>query len=80
MHSFTLLTVNADGHPIMGRLHRPEDEKRMPVIIARQHFAQWLNATPANASQFMQTTPADLLRGQPAPRGGIAQPVNLSLF
>jgi hypothetical protein len=42
--------------------------------------AQWLNATPENASQFMQITPADLLRGQPAPRSGIAPPVNLSLF
>ena len=79
-HSFTLLTVNADGHPIMGRLHRPGDEKRMPVIVEPGQYKQWLNATPANAMQFMQTTPANLLRGLPAPRGGIAVPTNLSLF
>jgi len=78
--SFTLLTVNADGHPIMGRLHRPDDEKRMPVIVAPGQYAQWLNATPANAMQFMQPTPAHLLRAQPAPREGPAKPINMSLF
>ncbi|MGF6782332.1 SOS response-associated peptidase family protein [Paraburkholderia sp. GAS334] len=26
--SFTMLTLNADGHPLMKRFHRPGDEKR----------------------------------------------------
>ena len=31
--SFTVLTVNADGHAVTGRMHRPDEEKRMPVIV-----------------------------------------------
>lgn len=65
--SFTLLTVNADGHPLSGRLHRPGDEKRMPVVIAAYDRLAWLNASPAQASLLLRTTPADLLVGGPAP-------------
>ena len=66
--SFSLLTVNADGHALCGRLHRPGDEKRMPVIIAANDFDAWLNATPDEAGRFMRTTPALELLGEPAPR------------
>lgn len=33
VHSFTMLTVNADDHPLMRNYHRPNDEKRMVVIL-----------------------------------------------
>jgi putative SOS response-associated peptidase YedK len=66
--SFSLLTVNADGHALCGRLHRPGDEKRMPVIIAANDYDAWLHATPHEAQAFMRTTPTDLLVGAPAPR------------
>ena len=65
--SFTLLTVNADGHALCGRLHRPGDEKRMPVIVAANDQAAWLNATPDEARGFLHTTDAALLTGGPAP-------------
>lgn len=68
LETFTLLTVNADGHAVMGRLHKPDEEKRMPAIIAPDRFADWLNATPANAMQFMQATDAQLLTSCAAPR------------
>jgi hypothetical protein len=32
---FTMLTVNADTHPVMCQYHRPEDEKRMTPDAAR---------------------------------------------
>lgn len=32
--SFTMLTINADEHPLMRRFHKPDDEKRMLVILA----------------------------------------------
>ena len=93
VHSFTLLTVNADGHAVMGRMHKPGEEKRMPVLLAVHAFADWLNASPAQAQGLMRTWPADDMTAQPAPRAhsGTARkgerghvsplgPQNLSLF
>jgi len=45
LHSFSLLTLNADGHPVMGRFHAPEDEKRSLVIIPEEHREAWLQAS-----------------------------------
>ncbi len=65
--SFTLLTVNADGHALCGRLHRPGDEKRMPAIIAANDHLAWLNARPDEARGFLRPTDAALMTGGPAP-------------
>jgi len=90
--SFTLLTVNADGHALMGRMHRPGDEKRMPVIVPADRYADWLHASAQQAQALMQCLAAQQLRGEPAPpqRAGVppqrdgaspaAGPANLSLF
>lgn len=42
--SFTMLTVNADQHPVMNQFHKPEDEKRTPVVIPKERFMDWLAA------------------------------------
>lgn len=68
LHSFTLLTVNADHHPLMGRMHRPGDEKRMLVIVPPTHYAHWLNASPEQAAQHLQQPWDVALAGEPAPR------------
>lgn len=84
--SFTLLTVNADGHALMGRMHRPDEEKRMPVIVPADRYADWLGADLGQAASMMVQTPAEVLIGRPDPKpGAVAQPVdtvpqNLSLF
>ncbi len=31
--SYTMLTINANDHPVMNRFHRPEDEKRSVVVL-----------------------------------------------
>lgn len=31
--SFSMLTINADGHPLMQRFYKPDDEKRMLLIL-----------------------------------------------
>lgn len=67
--SFSLLTCNADGHALMGRMHRPGDEKRMPVFVAPAQFEAWLHATPEQAHALMRALPAAELVGAPAPRG-----------
>lgn len=66
--SFSLLTVNADGHPLMSRMHRPGEEKRMPVLIAPPDRQAWLRVSDADARLLMRALPADLLVGTPAPR------------
>ena len=65
--SFTLLTVNADGHQLLGRMHRPGEEKRMVVIVPPHEYTDWLHATPEQAAHKMRTTPADVLQGTPEP-------------
>lgn len=79
--SFTLLTVNADGHALMGRMHRPGDEKRMPVILLPEQYGQWLNATPQTAMGMLQRFGAEQLSGKPCPAAStVSTPQNLSLF
>jgi putative SOS response-associated peptidase YedK len=51
--SFSMLTVNADEHPLMYQFHKPGDEKRTPVIIAPELHDAWLNADQAKASELM---------------------------
>ncbi|WP_347232482.1 SOS response-associated peptidase family protein [Paraburkholderia sp. RAU2J] len=41
--SFTMLTVNADEHPLMRRFHKPGDEKRGVVIIRADAYSDWLS-------------------------------------
>jgi putative SOS response-associated peptidase YedK len=67
VHSMTLLTVNADAHPLMGRMHRPGEEKRMPLIISEHHYADWLHASPNDARELMNLAANDDLVGEPAP-------------
>ena len=43
--TFAMLTVNADGHPVFQRMHRPGDEKRMVVILDPAEYDRWLQCT-----------------------------------
>ena len=54
MFSFAMLTVNADGHPVMSRFHRPEDEKRMVVILDPEQYNRWLTCPVAEAPSFFK--------------------------
>lgn len=61
--SFTMLTVNADDHAFMRHFHKPQDEKRMVVILPMGAYRDWLNpATDAQA--FMLQYPAERLQVQ----------------
>lgn len=52
--TFAMLTVNADGHPIFSRMHRPEDEKRMVVILDPSDYGEWLSCPVAEAPKFFK--------------------------
>ena len=44
VHSFTMLTINANNHPLMNHFHKPTDEKRMVAILAVERYQEWLDA------------------------------------
>lgn len=52
--SFTMLTINADQHPVFKNFHRPEDEKRMVVILQNTQFDDWLSASAQDSMALMQ--------------------------
>ena len=60
--SFTMLTINADNHPLMRNFHRPEEEKRMVVILAPDYFDAWLSAKPEQSARFLIPYPSASLR------------------
>ena len=61
LHSYTMLTVNADDHDFMKAYHKPQDEKRMVVILPKGSYADWLSARPEQSAAFMNQYPADQL-------------------
>ena len=65
--SFSMLTINADTHPVMNHFHRPGDEKRMVVIVEPDEYLNWLNATTSEATQFFKLFSADSMAAKPEP-------------
>jgi putative SOS response-associated peptidase YedK len=66
--SFSMLTINADGHAVMGRFHAPGDEKRSLVIIPPGHREGWLNATAKEAESYLTPMPAAEFTARPDPK------------
>ncbi|WP_229722597.1 SOS response-associated peptidase [Xylophilus rhododendri] len=67
-YSFTMLTLNADVHPIFKELHRPDptkpadlQDKRMVAILPRRLYDAWLDAPADRSMDFMRQFPADRL-------------------
>jgi putative SOS response-associated peptidase YedK len=77
LYTFTMLTVNANGHVLMSRMHRPEDEKRMVVILDEHEFGPWLTCSLIEAPRYFRQHPGQLLGFADPPRGrasGSAEP------
>jgi len=51
--SFTMLTINADTHPVMRQFHKPADEKRTPVVISKEKYDAWLSSETIEAATFL---------------------------
>lgn len=66
MFTFAMLTVNADDHPVWSRMHKPGDEKRMPVILDREDYGQWLACPVDAAAKFLRQWPGPV-EASPAP-------------
>lgn len=63
--SYTMLTMNAAEHPLMRHFYKPEDEKRMVVVLPRAAYLDWLDAPAHRSMAFMQPYPADKLLATP---------------
>lgn len=64
IHSYTMLTINADDHPFMRQYHKPEDEKRMVSILDESDYDAWLQAPATESRSFLRQFPADKLIGE----------------
>lgn len=54
LFTYAMLTVNADGHPIFQRMHKPGDEKRMVVILPEADYDAWLACSMEEAPRFFR--------------------------
>ena len=66
--SFSMLTVNADEHPLMRRFHKPDSEKRTIVILPEERYGDWLSCSVEEAEEFLIPFPAERLKTHAAPR------------
>lgn len=68
VHSFTMLTINADDHEFMRQFHKPEDEKRMVVVLDEGEYGAWLQAKVGESREFLRQYPADALKAEARPK------------
>jgi putative SOS response-associated peptidase YedK len=73
VESYTMLTINADEHPLMRRMHRtdprrPPDmqDKRSVIPIALEDVDAWLSAPQAQAAALMRSAPEQVFEAAPA--------------
>ena len=62
VHSYTMLTINSDKHPLMRLFHKPADEKRMVVILPEERYGAWLKASADQSREFLRQFPAEQLQ------------------
>ena len=71
VESYTMLTQNADEHPLMRRMHRPDpkrppemQDKRSVVPIEFEDVDTWLYGTVAQAQALVQLPAPELIDAQ----------------
>lgn len=74
VESYTMLTLNADGHPLMSRMHRADpkrapdqQDKRSVVPIEVEDVDTWLSAPVAEAAKLLKLAPEAVFEAQPMP-------------
>jgi putative SOS response-associated peptidase YedK len=75
IHSFTMLTIAAEGHPLMTRFHAPDDEKRSVVVLHPDDHRAWLHADERRARALLQPFDAHEFVSAPDPRPARANKV-----
>lgn len=71
--SYTLLTQNCDGHPLLSLFHRPDpklpadkQDKRSVVPLEREHWDRWLTGSIAEAADLIQLPAREVFHHQAA--------------
>ena len=71
--SYTMLTLNADHHPLMSRMHKPDphfppdkQDKRSVIAIEAGDFDRWLAGTTEEARALLQLSPVEVFDAGPA--------------
>lgn len=64
VRSFSMLTINAEAHSLMRQFHKPDDEKRMVVILPKERYQDWLEAPQADCQDFLVFYPANALTAE----------------
>ena len=71
--SYTMLTINADTHPLMSRMHKPDpklgpdqQDKRSVIPIERGDVDQWLAGTVKDATELLRLAPDYAFIGAPS--------------
>lgn len=75
VESYTMLTLNADDHPLMSRMHKPdpklgldEQDKRSVVPIELEDVDAWLHGTQERAQALVRLAPAEAFDAGPVGR------------
>jgi putative SOS response-associated peptidase YedK len=73
VHSYTMITTNADSHPLMSLMHKhdpkaPDDQqdKRSVVAVEHENWAVWLSGTFEQALTLVQPPRMDVIEHAPA--------------
>jgi putative SOS response-associated peptidase YedK len=73
VESYTMLTLNADAHPLMRRMHRPDpqrppaqQDKRSVVPVEPEDVDAWLFGTVAQAAAVVRLAPVEAFEARPA--------------
>jgi putative SOS response-associated peptidase YedK len=72
VESYTMLTVNADAHPLMSRMHKPDpklspdrQDKRSVVAIEPADVEQWLQGSVGDAAALLAPPAVELIDAGP---------------
>lgn len=72
VESYTMLTINADAHPLMSRMHKPDpklapdkQDKRSVIPLEPQDFDTWLAGTVEEAKKLMRLAPVEIFDAGP---------------
>lgn len=80
VENYTMLTINANAHPLMSRMHRPEldpetrqplplekQDKRSLVLLEPSSYEQWMDGTIDEAKALLKLTPFEVFAAEPTP-------------
>jgi putative SOS response-associated peptidase YedK len=72
VESYTMLTLNADAHPLMSRMHKPDpklgpdqQDKRSVVALEPDDFEPWLTGSVEAAAKLVRLTPVETFDAAP---------------